>query len=172
MNSTTQTIDPLGARDTFDTGSGRAAIYRLSRLEEAGLTKVAALPYSIRLLLEAALRSRGELTERKQALEALGSFAASEGVPRSEMELNDGSGVSRSNLLTPAALTALLVAADKAPCARRSRLPWRWAAWTGRWSIALAARRGRARSAPKQEHCGMFRRFPATPAHASPSRCW
>jgi aconitate hydratase len=49
--------DPFGARDTFDTGSGRAGIYRLSRLEDAGLTRVAALPYEIRLLLEAALRT-------------------------------------------------------------------------------------------------------------------
>ena len=29
--------DPFSARDTFDTGSGSAVIYRLSKLEEAGL---------------------------------------------------------------------------------------------------------------------------------------
>ncbi len=50
-------FDPFCARDTFDTGSGRAGIYRLSKLEEAGLTRIADLPYSIRLLLEAALRT-------------------------------------------------------------------------------------------------------------------
>ena len=49
--------DPFHARDTFDTGSGRAGIYRLSRLEDAGLTSVARLPYSIRILLEAVLRN-------------------------------------------------------------------------------------------------------------------
>ena len=49
--------DPFHARDTFDTGSGTAEIYRLSRLEDAGLTSVARLPYSIRILLEAVLRN-------------------------------------------------------------------------------------------------------------------
>ena len=49
--------DPFHARDTFETGSGRAGIYRLSKLEEAGLTKVEQLPYSIRVLLEAVLRN-------------------------------------------------------------------------------------------------------------------
>ena len=49
--------DPFHARDTFDTGTGRAGIYRLSRLEDAGLTRVAALPYSIRVLLESVLRN-------------------------------------------------------------------------------------------------------------------
>ena len=44
-------IDPFAARDTFETGNGPAGIYRLSKLESLGLTKVAALPYSIRVLL-------------------------------------------------------------------------------------------------------------------------
>jgi aconitate hydratase len=51
------TTDPWGARDQFDTGSGRAGIYRLSKLEEARLTKVASLPFSIRVLLECVLRN-------------------------------------------------------------------------------------------------------------------
>jgi aconitate hydratase len=50
-------IDPFSARDTFTTHAGPVGIYRLSRLEEAGLGRVAALPYSIRLLLESALRN-------------------------------------------------------------------------------------------------------------------
>ena len=49
--------DPFSARDTFDTGSGEAVIYRLDRLERAGLGKMAELPYSIRYLLESALRN-------------------------------------------------------------------------------------------------------------------
>ena len=49
--------NPFDARDTFDTGSGKAAIYRLSKLEDAGLGKVSALPFSIRLLLESLLRN-------------------------------------------------------------------------------------------------------------------
>lgn len=49
--------DPFQSRDSFDTGFGRAGIYRLSKLEDAGLTTVAALPYSIRVLLESVLRN-------------------------------------------------------------------------------------------------------------------
>ncbi len=49
--------DPFGARDTFDSGRGPVGIYRLSKLEEAGLTTVADLPFSIRVLLESVLRS-------------------------------------------------------------------------------------------------------------------
>ncbi|MEX2186348.1 MAG: aconitate hydratase AcnA [Pirellulales bacterium] len=55
--SATLAIDPFKARDTFDTGSGAAGIYRLARLEQLGLTKVARLPYSIRVLLESVLRN-------------------------------------------------------------------------------------------------------------------
>ncbi len=55
--SAARRTDPFGARDTFDTGTGRAAVYRLSRLEDAGLGRISALPFSIRLLLESLLRN-------------------------------------------------------------------------------------------------------------------
>ena len=47
--------DPFDARDTFDTGSGEAYLYRLSALEDEGYT-LDHLPVSIRVLLEAMLR--------------------------------------------------------------------------------------------------------------------
>ena len=50
-------FDPFSARDLFSTGSGRAGIYRLSRLQDAGLGDIEALPFSIRILLEAVLRA-------------------------------------------------------------------------------------------------------------------
>jgi aconitate hydratase len=50
-------FDPFHARDTFESGGGRAGIYRLSRLEDAGLTRVERLPFSIRVLLECVLRN-------------------------------------------------------------------------------------------------------------------
>jgi aconitate hydratase len=55
--------DAFGARATLDTGFGRAAIYRLSALERAGVAPaLARLPFSIKVLLEAVLRSvDGEL---------------------------------------------------------------------------------------------------------------
>ena len=49
--------DPFGVRDTFDTGSGSAGIYRIAKLEEQGIGPVSQLPYSIRVLLEAVVRN-------------------------------------------------------------------------------------------------------------------
>jgi aconitate hydratase len=57
MGNVTLKTDPFAARDTFNTGSGQAGIYRLSKLEDAGLGKITALPYSIRVLLESLLRN-------------------------------------------------------------------------------------------------------------------
>lgn len=51
------TLDPFGARDRFDTGSGQAVIYRLNRLEEKGIAPVSRLPFSIKVLLESLLRA-------------------------------------------------------------------------------------------------------------------
>ncbi len=48
--------DPFGARAPLETGEGRATIYRLDRLEKAGLGAVSRLPFSLKVLLEAVLR--------------------------------------------------------------------------------------------------------------------
>ena len=55
--------DAFGARAALDTGFGRATIYRLDALERAGVAPgLARLPFSIKVLLEAVLRSvDGEL---------------------------------------------------------------------------------------------------------------
>ena len=55
--------DLFGARAPLDTGFGRATIYRLDALDKAGVAKdLARLPFSIKVLLEAVLRSvDGEL---------------------------------------------------------------------------------------------------------------
>ena len=50
-------VDPFSARATFDTGSGPATLYRLRALDDAGITNTARLPYSIRMVLEALLRT-------------------------------------------------------------------------------------------------------------------
>ena len=49
--------DPFGARDTFNTSFGQVGIFRLSALEDSGLGTISALPYSLRMLLEAVLRN-------------------------------------------------------------------------------------------------------------------
>ena len=56
-SSSAGTKDPFGARDTFDTGSGKAAIYRIAKLEEQGIGPVSQLPVSLRILLESLLRN-------------------------------------------------------------------------------------------------------------------
>jgi len=57
MTSLRPRNDPFHARDTFDTGSTEAGIYRLTKLEDADLTRLAELPFSIRVLLESVLRN-------------------------------------------------------------------------------------------------------------------
>jgi hypothetical protein len=49
--------DVFGSRSSFDTGFGRAAIYRLDALAKSGVAPgLARLPFSIKVLLEAVLR--------------------------------------------------------------------------------------------------------------------
>ncbi|MCK6529547.1 aconitate hydratase AcnA [Myxococcota bacterium] len=56
--SSQRTHDPFGARTSFDTGAGTASLYRLGRLAEIGVApSLERVPYSIRVLLESALRS-------------------------------------------------------------------------------------------------------------------
>jgi aconitate hydratase len=68
--------DPFGARDTFETGNGKAGIYRLSKLEKAGLGQISKLPYSIRLLLEAVLRNCDEYVVRSEDVKNLAGWKA------------------------------------------------------------------------------------------------
>jgi aconitate hydratase len=55
--------DAFGARSTFDTGHGKAALYRLDALERRGIAPgLDRLPFSIKILLESVLRNvDGEL---------------------------------------------------------------------------------------------------------------
>jgi len=57
MTASQNEFDPFDARDTFETAVGSVGVYRLARLEEAGLTEVSRLPFSIRVLLESVLRN-------------------------------------------------------------------------------------------------------------------
>ncbi|MEX2399945.1 MAG: aconitate hydratase AcnA [Rhodothermales bacterium] len=66
--------DPYGARDTFDTGSGDAYLYRLDRLEEQGISNVHRLPFSIKILLEALLRECDGKTVTVDDIETLANY--------------------------------------------------------------------------------------------------
>lgn len=50
-------VDSFGAKGTFDTGQGEVNIYRLSALEKAGIGNVSRLPFSMKIMLENALRN-------------------------------------------------------------------------------------------------------------------
>ena len=65
----------LGARDTFETGSGPAYLYRLSRLESQGFG-INRLPFSIRVMLEAALRGCDGFVVTNDDVETLARYDA------------------------------------------------------------------------------------------------
>jgi len=69
--------DVFGARDTFDTGNGRAVLYRLEALARQGLAPgLDRLPFSIKVLLEAVLRNvDGELVTAND-VRAVASWSA------------------------------------------------------------------------------------------------
>ena len=50
--------DHFGSRATIETGSGSAAIYRLNKLAQDGIGQIDRLPFSIKILLENALRNQ------------------------------------------------------------------------------------------------------------------
>ncbi|MDA8744991.1 aconitate hydratase AcnA [Rubripirellula amarantea] len=70
------TFDPFGVRDSFETGNGAATIYRLSKLEDAGLGEVSKLPFSIRVLLEAVLRNCDDFSVRQDDVKNLAAWNA------------------------------------------------------------------------------------------------
>ena len=51
--------DPFGARTDIELSEGPTSFYSLARLEELGLVELDRLPFSIRILLENALRHSG-----------------------------------------------------------------------------------------------------------------
>jgi len=69
-------VDPFLARDTFSTSQGAIGIYRLSKLEELGLGQVSRLPFSIRVLLEAALRNCDGYIVTEDDVKALAAWNA------------------------------------------------------------------------------------------------
>ncbi len=73
---TSTNTDFFGARDTFDTGSGTAAIYRLSQLEKKGIAKIDRLPFSIKVLLESVLRSYDGHIVTEDDVKTLANFNA------------------------------------------------------------------------------------------------
>ncbi len=72
------TFDPFGARDTFESGAGPLGIYRLDRLEKAGLGNISRLPFSIRVLLESVLRNCDGFAVTETDVKSLATWNAAE----------------------------------------------------------------------------------------------
>jgi aconitate hydratase len=71
-----QPVDPFSARSTFDTGHGPATLYRLRALDDAGVTDTSRLPYSIRMVLEALLRTCDDYEVTEADVRALATWDA------------------------------------------------------------------------------------------------
>ena len=66
--------DPFGARQTFDTGSGTGTLYSLTRLQDHGFHQIDRLPFSIKVLLECALRNCDEFLVTSEHVAMLGNY--------------------------------------------------------------------------------------------------
>ncbi|MBT3601951.1 MAG: aconitate hydratase AcnA, partial [Candidatus Latescibacteria bacterium] len=68
--------NPLNSRDTLQTSGGDVAIYRLDKLEADGVGPVSGLPYSVKVLLEAALRNLDHYQVQEEDVKGLANWNA------------------------------------------------------------------------------------------------
>ena len=68
--------DPFSVRDQFETGDGKATIYRLSKLQDAGFGQIDRMPFSIRVLLESVLRNCDGFSISESDVEHLAAWNA------------------------------------------------------------------------------------------------
>jgi aconitate hydratase len=66
----------FGARETFETGSGKAYLYRLSKLQELGHGNIDTMPFSIKVMLEALLRNENGYDVTENDVKALAAYDA------------------------------------------------------------------------------------------------
>jgi aconitate hydratase len=69
-------VDRFGARAVIDTGTGKAVIYRLDELEKRGIGRVDKLPFSIKVMLENALRNLDNFQVTEQAVQDIAGWDA------------------------------------------------------------------------------------------------
>ncbi len=67
--------NPFGAHGSLDIGGSKATVYRLKDLEKQGVAKLDRLPFSIRVLLENALRFVGHGVVTEEHVKLLGKWA-------------------------------------------------------------------------------------------------
>ncbi len=69
-------LDSFGTRGTLNTAKGEATIYRLNKLTEKGVGHVDKLPFSIKVLLENALRNLDNFQVNEEAVQNLANWEA------------------------------------------------------------------------------------------------
>ncbi len=69
-------VDTFGTRGTFDTGNGEAVIYRLNQLAARNIGHIDRLPFSIKILLENALRNLDNFEVTEEAVTAIANWNA------------------------------------------------------------------------------------------------
>ncbi|MFP6643534.1 MAG: aconitate hydratase AcnA [Candidatus Latescibacterota bacterium] len=67
--------DTFGARTTVTAGGTQGTLYRIEKLEEDGIAEVSRLPYSIKILLEAALRQCDGFEITRQDVERIARWS-------------------------------------------------------------------------------------------------
>lgn len=70
-----QRVDSFGVRGTFMTPQGEVSIYRLKALEAKGIGNISRLPFSIKILLENALRNLDNYQVTEDAVLALANWS-------------------------------------------------------------------------------------------------
>ena len=69
-------LDSFGARGTLKTASGEVTLFRLNKLAEQGIGHVDKLPFSIKILLENALRNLDNFQVTEEAVRNLANWNA------------------------------------------------------------------------------------------------
>jgi aconitate hydratase len=67
--------DVFGARTTLESSGGSGVLYRIQKLEEDGIAAISRLPYSIKILLEAALRQCDGFEITKEDVERIARWS-------------------------------------------------------------------------------------------------
>ncbi|HKJ40144.1 MAG TPA: aconitase family protein, partial [Anaerolineales bacterium] len=78
MTNLPQNDDVFNARSTLDTPTGGVGYYRLNKLIEEGIGHVDSLPFSIKIMLENALRSIDHRTVSREDVESLANWNAAD----------------------------------------------------------------------------------------------
>ncbi len=76
MSASSSASDPFSAQNTFETGSGKAVYHRLRALDDAGVTNTSRLPYCLRTILEALLRTCDGYAVTEADIRALATWDA------------------------------------------------------------------------------------------------